>query len=60
GAPPSLAGELLTNWCERHPDTASRDLRALAGRTDDRAHRKLAETYAKPRRTAGRHLRALR
>lgn len=59
-APPSVRRELLTAWCERHPDTASADLRALAGRTDDRAHRKLAETYAhKAHRTNGRHLRAL-
>ncbi len=59
-APAPARDELLTAWCQQHPDTASADLRALARRTDDRTHRTLAETYAqKARRTAGRHLRGL-
>jgi hypothetical protein len=59
-APPPARDDLLTGWCQGHPDTASADLRALARRTDDRAHRTLAETYAqKVRRTTGRHLRGL-
>jgi hypothetical protein len=59
-APPPVRDDLLTGWCDRHPDTASGDLRALARRTDDRGHRTLAETYArKARRTTGSHLRAL-
>jgi hypothetical protein len=59
-APPPARDDLLTAWCQRHPATASADLRALARRTDDRAHRRLAETYAqKARRTTSRHLRGL-
>ena len=53
-APPRARDDLLTGWCRRHPDTSSADLRALARRTDDHAHRALAETYAqKARRTTG-------
>jgi hypothetical protein len=59
-APPPTRDELLTGWCQRHPDTASADLRALARRTDDLDHRKLAETYARSaRRETSRHLRGL-
>jgi hypothetical protein len=58
--PAPARDELLTGWRQRHPDTAPADLHALARRTDDLAHRRLAETYArKARRTAGRHLRGL-
>jgi hypothetical protein len=59
-APPPLREELLSAWCQRHPDSGSADLRALARRTNDRDHRKLAERYARnASRTGGRHLRAL-
>ncbi|MEV4707896.1 hypothetical protein [Actinoplanes sp. NPDC049316] len=60
-APAAVRDELLTGWCRRHPDTAAASLRALARRTDDRDHRKLAEAYARSaRRTADSHLRALK
>jgi hypothetical protein len=59
-APRPVRDDLLTIWCERHPDTASADLLALARRTDDRSHRKLAEAYARKVRPAtGRRLQAL-
>jgi hypothetical protein len=44
--PRETAAALLRGWCARRPDTASAELRALAGRTDDRAHRRLALAYA--------------
>ena len=60
GAPPPVQDDLLTGWCQRHPDTASADLDALARRTDDRAHRTLAEAYArKAGGTTNRHLQGL-
>jgi hypothetical protein len=57
-APAPTQDKLITDWCRQHPDTALADLRALAQRTDDRAHRTLAETYAKKAgRTTSRRLR---
>ncbi|MEU4426740.1 hypothetical protein AB0F81_39480 [Actinoplanes sp. NPDC024001] len=41
-APAPLRRELLDNWVRHHPETGPAELRALAGRTDDRTHRKLA------------------
>jgi hypothetical protein len=38
---------LLRAWCDRHPTTAGSDLSALAERTDDSGHRKLAKDHAK-------------
>jgi hypothetical protein len=59
-APPAVQDDLLSRWCERHPDTAHADLRALAARTDDRSHRRLAETYARHRGALTvRHLHAV-
>jgi len=61
GAPPPVRDKLLAAWRDRHTDTARSELRALAARTDDPAHRRLAEAgmrAAKPSPT--RHLRAVR
>lgn len=44
---PETADQLLSAWCAHNPGTARAELRALAERTDDRAHRKLAKAYAK-------------
>lgn len=41
------ADTLLTAWRDRHPETSRAELRALAARTDDPAHRSLAKRYAK-------------
>ncbi|MBM0224314.1 MULTISPECIES: hypothetical protein [Micromonospora] len=46
GSPPKTAAALMQAWCARHPATASAQLRALAKRTDDREHRRLALVYA--------------
>jgi hypothetical protein len=46
GSPPETAADLMHSWCARHPGTASAELRALAERTDDLEHRRLALTYA--------------
>lgn len=48
-APREAADALLRAWCEHNTGTARGDLRALADRTDDRAHRRLALAYAKGR-----------
>jgi hypothetical protein len=59
-APPAVRDSLLTAWRERHPDTAPAQLRALAARTDDRSHRKLAETCMRAARSSpARHLHAV-
>ena len=46
GSPPETAAALMHAWCARHPGTASAELRALADRTDDPEHRRLALAYA--------------
>ncbi|MEV6923237.1 hypothetical protein AB0M46_01795 [Dactylosporangium sp. NPDC051485] len=46
-APQAARDELLTGWRRHNPDTATPQLLALAARTDDREHRKLAEAYAR-------------
>ncbi|MGN9890299.1 hypothetical protein [Micromonospora sp. L31] len=46
GSPPETAAALMRAWCAHHPDTASAELRALAERTDDPEHRRLALAYA--------------
>ncbi|RQW84055.1 hypothetical protein DKL51_30745 [Micromonospora globispora] len=46
GSPPETAAALMHAWCARHPATASAELRALAERTDDPEHRRLALAYA--------------
>ena len=43
---PAVRDELMTRWCGRHPDTAAAELAALARRTDDPDHRRLAKKYA--------------
>jgi hypothetical protein len=43
------ADALLRAWCEHNAGTARNDLRALADRTDDKAHRRLAMAYVKGR-----------
>lgn len=50
GAAPAVRDEMLSAWCQRHPDNAAHDLRAIAQRTDDRAHRRLAETCSRKAR----------
>ncbi|KAB1156490.1 hypothetical protein F6X68_11460 [Micromonospora sp. AMSO12t] len=46
GSPAETAAALLRDWCARNSATASTELRALAKRTDDPEHRRLALTYA--------------
>ncbi|MCM0673209.1 hypothetical protein NCC78_00470 [Micromonospora phytophila] len=46
GSPPDTATVLMHAWCARNTATASSELRALAERTDDAEHRRLALTYA--------------
>jgi hypothetical protein len=46
-AGPEAGAELMRAWCEHNAGTAKADLRALADRTDDKAHRRLATAYMK-------------
>ncbi|MEH1053693.1 hypothetical protein V6U89_00530 [Micromonospora sp. CPCC 206171] len=46
GSPPETATALMHAWCARNTATASSELRALAERTDDAEHRRLALAYA--------------
>lgn len=46
GSPPDTAATLMRAWCARNSATASAELRALAERTDDAEHRRLALAYA--------------
>ncbi|MCW3839149.1 hypothetical protein ONA70_03435 [Micromonospora yasonensis] len=46
GSTPETAAALMHGWCARHSATASAELRALAKRTDDPEHRRLALAYA--------------
>ncbi|SCL20419.1 hypothetical protein GA0070624_1991 [Micromonospora rhizosphaerae] len=46
GSPPETAAALMHTWCARNSANASAELRALAERTDDPEHRKLALAYA--------------
>ncbi|MGC5020371.1 hypothetical protein [Micromonospora sp. DT47] len=43
---PAETAALMHAWCARNPATASSELRALAERTDDSEHRRLALAYA--------------
>ncbi|WP_433087522.1 hypothetical protein ACQP1P_16365 [Dactylosporangium sp. CA-052675] len=45
-APPAVGDALLDRWYRANPETARRDLLALAARTDDPHHRRLAREYA--------------
>jgi hypothetical protein len=47
GAPPQTAATLMDAWCEPNGAKGHAELRALAARTDDPVHRRLAKTYAK-------------
>ncbi|GAA2709476.1 hypothetical protein ACFY2R_01600 [Micromonospora olivasterospora] len=46
GSPAETAAALMRGWCARNPAAASAELRALAERTDDPEHRRLALAYA--------------
>ncbi|MBM0224323.1 hypothetical protein [Micromonospora sp. ATA51] len=46
GSPAETAAALMHAWRARNPATASSELRALAERTDDPEHRRLAQAYA--------------
>jgi hypothetical protein len=46
-AGPDAGAALMRAWKDHNPATASADLHALADRTDDRAHRRIAREYAK-------------
>ncbi|SCG43474.1 hypothetical protein [Micromonospora halophytica] len=46
GSPPETATALMHAWCARNTATASSELRALADRTNDVEHRRLALAYA--------------
>jgi hypothetical protein len=46
-AGPEAGAELMRAWCEHNAGTAKADLRALADRTDDKTHRRLALAYMK-------------
>ncbi|MFV2021107.1 hypothetical protein [Micromonospora sp. LOL_023] len=43
---PDSAERLLTAWCAHQPQSGPAELRALARRTDDRKHQRLARAYA--------------
>ncbi|MFY1632927.1 hypothetical protein ACN27F_06500 [Solwaraspora sp. WMMB335] len=43
---PDSADRLLSAWCAHQGRTGHAELRALASRTDDRAHRRIARSYA--------------
>ncbi|WP_432978167.1 hypothetical protein [Dactylosporangium sp. CA-233914] len=46
-APPAVGDALLDRWRQADPGIATKELLALAARTDDPNHRRLAETYAR-------------